>query len=370
MSLLLIVILVISTAVLGLVLYIQLRVNNGADKNDYTRTIDKTVNQFFKGRLPNALLVGIYKNKAISFHSYGKENPDHTTLFQIGSLSKLFTSALLLILDKEGTLDKNTSLEAILGDQYELSAEAKKVTLYQLATHTSGFPRVPETLLTIVEKNAINGNPLADPYLKIELTDVLEYLKTTQGKQKPGKFEYSNYGMGLLGHILEMVTHKNLEALAQEKLLAPLGMKNTAITLPSNTKTKLTQGYDANGKKAKPWTFTALGGAGAFNSNVTDLMQFVKANIDDQTALSTTLINMQKTIDKKSMGWMHTSIIEKLLGNKTMVWHNGMVGGYASYMAIDREREAGLVMLSSQAVDITLLGHKLINQVRAKVQQA
>jgi len=359
MSLLLIVILVISTAVLGLVLYVQLRVINKADKIDHSRAIDKTVNNFFKGRLPNALIVGVYNNRAISFHAYGKENPDHTSIFQIGSLSKLFTSALLFILDEEGVLNKHASLEIILGDKFELSTEAKKITLFQLATHTSGLPRVPKRLLNIIEKNAINGKVLEDPYRKITLNDVLDTLKTTTEKRKPGKFEYSNYGMGLLGHILEMVTHTNLETLAQEKLLAPLGMENTVITLPANTKARLTQGYDANGKKAPPWTFTALGGAGAFNSNAKDLMQFVIANIDKQTALSTTLINMQKAINKKSMGWMQTNIIEKLLGNSTMVWHNGMVGGYASYMAVDRGTQSGLVILSSQALDVTGLGKKI-----------
>lgn len=366
MKLLLIITSIIVVLVLGASIYFKYRLNNVIDKRDLKNAIDTEVSKLSTNRPPSSLVVGVYKDKEIFFNAYGSDNPDSSTIFQIASLSKLFTSALLVILDQGGVLAMDSTLEELIGDKYDLSSDAKQVTLYQLATHTSGFPRVPKVLMDIIEKSAGKGNELDNPYSYIELEDVINYLSTTEGKQKPGKFKYSNYGMGLLGHILEIVTDKSLETLAQEKLLIPLSMPDTSITLNAKVKESLAQGYSANSHKAKLWTFNALGGAGAFNSTASDLMQFVIASIDGETPISKTLMTMQRPTNEKSIGWMQPGFIEKFFGNKTTVWHNGMVGGYGSYVAIDRETESGVVILSNKAIDMTMLGIMLVRQVRTQ----
>ncbi len=347
--------------------YFKHRIDNIVDKRNLRDSIDSEVDKFSKNGLHDSLVLGVYKNGVTFFKGYGKSNPDSSTIFQIASVSKLFTSSLLVILCEEGVLEMESTLEELIGDKYVLSPEAKQVTVYQLATHTSGFPKVPRVLMDIVENKVGKDNLLDNPYSHIELDDVINYLANPEGKQKPGKFEYSNYGMGLLGHILEIVTQKSLETLAKEKLFLNLNMMETSIKLTPEMKQRLAQGYTANGEEAQLWTANALGGAGAFNSSASDLMKFVIANIDGRTGLSSVFESMQKASDNgRSIGWMRPGFIERFFGNKTTIWHNGMVGGYASYMALDLQSNSGVVVLSNKAVDLTILGIMLVRQARTQ----
>jgi serine-type D-Ala-D-Ala carboxypeptidase/endopeptidase len=239
--------------------------------------------------------------------------------------------------------------------------------LKHLVTHTSGFPRIPKSLLKKISQLAGKENVLLNPYSHVQPNDIFEYLKTTGDTGKPGRFEYSNYGVGLLGHILEMVTKKNLESLISEKLLEPLDMRNTAIALTPEMKEHLVQGYNENGRATPIWTFNALAGAGAFNSDAEDMMKFIRANIENHSILSQTLKKMhQAELDEIGIGWMQPTFIDRFVGNKSIVWHNGMVGGYASYISIDRKARTGIVILSNKAVDVTMLGTMLTRQVRTQ----
>jgi len=197
---------------------------------------------------------------------------------------------------------------------------------------------------------------------------VFEYLETAEDLRKEGRFEYSNFGMGLLGHVLEFVTGKDYESLVVEKVLAPLGMNGTAITLTPEIKGRLAQGYTSKGMPTRIWTFAALAGAGAFNSNAEDMVRFIQANLEEgwPAALSFQKMRKPQFGANTGIGWLQPRFLDRFFGNRKVVWHNGMVAGYASYLSIDAENRTGVVILTNQANATDMLGIMLTRLVRTQ----
>ena len=342
---------------------VKYKINHPVDKRHLKDSIDQEVRKFTRRVSPNALMIGVYKDGRTHFQCYGEGEPNSSTLFQIGSVSKLFTSCILMKLCDEGSIDLDSTIDDIIGNQVVLSDEVKRVTLYQLVSHTSGFPRVPKQLLAKLEKKVGKENLLDNPYLHIKKEDVLQYLSSPEDKQPPGKFEYSNYGMGLLGHLLELKTGKSLEQLAKEKLFQPLAMDDTVITLDEKMKQRLVQGHSKAGNPVQCWGFNALAGAGAFYSTPNDLLIFMTAFLENNASV----VNLKRmTCHQDNIGWIKPGFIEYFFGNNDTVWHNGLVGGYSSYIAVDPSSQSGVVILSNQSIDLTMLGIMLVRQIRTQ----
>lgn len=366
-------ILIVVLAIAGL-FYIKYRLNNTQDKGDLEASLNAEVSKLSKQNVSYGIVIGVYKEgkSLIKGYETGMAHkapaPDASTVFQLGSISKLFTASLLQILADEGVVDKDATLEMLIGDTVSLSAQAKRVTLRQLVTHTSGFPRVPKVLVNKLIKQVGKKDLLIDPYSHLGSDEIFAYLEKTQGMRKPGKFAYSNYGMGLLGHVLEMITHKDLEALAAEKIFKPLGMHDTSISLTPDMQQRLAQGYTAKGKATPLWTFSALGGAGAFSSTASDMMVFLRANIEDSSPLFQSFKKMHpaQANGDTGIGWIQAGIIDQFFGNPSIVWHNGMVGGYASYLCVDVKNNSGVVILSSIAIDPAMMGRMMTHLVRTQ----
>lgn len=374
MKILAIVLALVVVAAASAVLYLKYRLDNTPDDKDLEAALDSEVKKLTKNDLSYGLVVGVYKDRRSFIKGYGTVNkesstvPGASTVFQIASVSKLFTASLLQILCDEGILRMDATLGELIGGSITLSPAAQQVTLKQLATHTSGFPSVPKSLGLKATELAGKENLMQNPYSHLGPKYLFDYLKTTEDKREPGRFEYSNFGMGLLGHVLEIVTKKSLESLVSEKLLSQLDMRNTAIQLTPEMKEHLAQGYTANGEPSPIWTFSALAGAGAFNSNAEDMMRFIRENIEDGSILSQTLKKMHAPQfgGDTGIGWLQPMFLDRFFDNKTVVWHNGMVGGYASYISIDTKAKTGIVILSNKAVDVTMLGMMLTRQARTQ----
>ncbi|SIQ94549.1 CubicO group peptidase, beta-lactamase class C family [Alkalispirochaeta americana] len=358
------------------VLYLKHRMRNPDDSKNLEAAVDAKLIQFMRKKLHLAVVVGVYRDGRSFVRGYGTVRteapvlPDATTAFQIGSVSKIFTATLLQTLCDEGVVSMETTLNELLGGSIPLSPAAQGVTLKQLVTHTSGFPSVPKSLelkaTELAGKEELMGNPYS--YLGPEF--VFDYLATTEGTRKPGRFEYSNLGMGLLGHVLEHVTGRDYESLVREKVLAPLGMNETVITLTPDIEDRLTRGYTAKGEPAGIWTFAALAGAGAYISSAKDMLRFIEACLGEQGSASQQFDAMRRPQSEgvTGIGWMQPTFLDRFLGNRKVVWHNGMVGGYASYLSIDAETRTGVVILTNQAraTRLLMLGIGLMRQVRTQ----
>jgi len=355
-------------AVLILFFYIKYKSNNVADNKDLECSIDKKANQYISEGNSIGFVIAIVKNGKALIKGYGtlkkgeQISPDSNSVFELASTSKLFTTSTLQLLVDEGILRIDDKIQTIVGDKVKLPQSAQTTTLQHLATHLSGFPSLPNSFITKMtdERN---------PYKELVTQDIYDYLKTCKEKQSEGNFEYSNFGMGLLGHLLELKTGIKYEQLVRQKLLDPLAMRNTFVSIDSVNKKYIVQGYDENSKPTPVWTDNVLTGAGSFLSNGSDMIKFIKANLkESETKISKSLIlsHQQQLNGQTGLGWILPSSADKLIGNKDIVWHNGMAGGYASFIAIDKTNNYGIVILSNKAVDVTNFGMKLTITVRTQ----
>jgi CubicO group peptidase (beta-lactamase class C family) len=366
---------VLAFVVLSGYLYLKHRMNNTTDAKNLQSAIDEEVAKFLKQPQVRGVVVGVYKDGKSFIKGYGTISgasdgtpPDGATVFQIASVSKVFTATLLQILCDEGVVNMDATLNELLGRTISLAPSVQQVTLRQLATHTSGFPSIPQSLREQATQAAKKDDPLLDPYSHLGPRYVFDYLATAEGKRDAGRFEYSNYGMGLLGHVLEKITSKDYESLVKEKILFPLGMEGTGVTLSPSMQMHLAQGHTAKGSPTPMWHFAALAGAGALNSNVQDVLTFIQANLDDDKLLSRPFEKMQRPQfgGDTGIGWMQPTFIDKFLGNERVVWHNGMVGGYASYLSVDAKTKTGVVILANKALPPDMMGMMLMRKVRTQ----
>lgn len=349
-------------------LYAKYKIGSRKDEGNLEQLIDKQVSKFIDQENANGIMVGIYKGGKTFLKGYGTINkegnivPDSSMIFELASTSKLFTTATLQILVDEGVLQLTDSIHSLVKDNVTMPASAHNTTLLHLATHLSGFPSLPNSFLAKMTDET-------NPYKSLETTDIYDYLKTCEGKQKEGSFEYSNFGMGLLGHLLGLKTNTTYEDLVKQKLLHELGMKNTFVTIDSAHQSSIVQGYDEAGNKAPIWEDNVLTGAGSFLSNAADMMLFIKANLNEkETRISPSLIKTQaqQLGGETGLGWILPAGTDKFVNNYDNVWHNGMAGGYASYIVVDRKNNYGIIILSNKAIDVTSLGMRLSFDVRTQ----
>ena len=358
MKILGIVIIVILFLVFIFLMFIRYKLNNVTDNKDLQHSLEKRVSKFLESNKTCGLIIGVYKDGKTSIMCYGVTNkdlrvkPDSSSLFELASTSKLFTTNVLQILCDKGVLSLDDKIGDILKDKIKLPQIAQNTTLRDLATHRSGFPSIPISFLAkMTDEN--------NPYKDLIIEDLYEYLKNCKDKKEDGNYEYSNFGMGLLGHLLELKTTIKYEDLIKQELLSKLEMNQTTITLNDSLNKLLAQGYNENGKPNPIWTDNVLTGAGSFLSNGSDMIKFIRANLDSNySSVSKSLI---KTHNKQynnefGIGWAQPTFMDNFMGNKNIIWHNGMAGGYSSYLSIDKTTNSGLIILTNTAEDITSFG--------------
>ena len=263
------------------------------------------------------------------------------SVFEIGSLSKIFTTHLLVDLVEADKVDLNDPIAKHL--DFSLKGEPR-ITFGQLASHHSGLPYYPSNLGMMLFKQ---DNPFEDYNQEKFQKYLSQQLKL---KNAPGeRYTYSNVGMALLGYTLSKVLEESYETALQERIFKPLSM-----TQSSSSKQKvekyLVPGRNKRGIPKENWSLGALEGAGAILSSVNDLSLYAVYSFD---ALTEDLSIMgQKTgeIDALmdiALGWH----MIKEEGEYSFLWHNGGTGGYKSSMAIAPERKDAVIILSNVGAD-------------------
>jgi len=237
-------------------------------------------------------------------------------------------------------------------------ADPRRIPLVDLATHTSGLPRMPSNF-----HPKDPGNPYAD----YTVPQLYEFLGTVELPRDIGStYEYSNLGVGLLGHILALRAGKDYETLVHTRISRALKMDSTGIKLTPAMQARLAAGHNAALLPVPNWELPTLAGAGALRSTVNDMLKFVAANLGLKT--SPLLAAMQKTHQMQhetgipdleiGLGW---HILKK--SDTSIVWHNGGTGGYHSFIGFDPKARRGVVVLSNSSNDIDDIGrHLLVSQ--------
>ncbi|HEU4339354.1 MAG TPA: serine hydrolase domain-containing protein [Planctomycetota bacterium] len=299
------------------------------------------------------LVIGVIEGKKQSVLGFGRvslkseEKPGAETVYEIGSITKVFTTFLLAALAQEGLVGLNDPIRVHLPkDVTAPRSDNKEITFTHLATHTSGLPPVPANLPAFTE----------DPYANYGADRLYDYLRATNRLKYPveSKYEYSNLGMGLLGHLLERASTMTYEELVVQRIANPLGMRDTRITLTESMQARLAWPYDVHGKPAHGWNFRALAGCGALRSTVRDLLRFAAANLGQGDPRLTAVLASCHAVRLKEdvfpdrlrvgLGWHHSPL---RAGGKWVIWHNGGTGGYTSFLGFAKETGTAVVVLTN-----------------------
>jgi len=278
------------------------------------------------------------------------------TVFEIGSVSKVFTSLVLADMAQRGEVKLDDPIAKYLPPSVKVPArKGKQITLVDLATHTSGLPRLPDNF-----EPADNTDPYAD-YSVQQMYDFLS--NYTLMRDIGAKYEYSNFGAGLLGHILALRAGTNYEALVRERICRPLGMTDTAVTLSPAMKARLAQGHNAAGRAVPEWHLPTLAGAGGIHSTLNDLLKLAAASLGLLDTPLGKAIALAET-PRRDADSATTQIglawhITKRFGSE-LIWHNGATGGYHSYIGLDKEKKRAVVVLANSSSSIDDIGQHLL----------
>lgn len=276
---------------------------------------------------------------------------DGDTLFEIGSVTKVFTASLLAEMAARGEVKLDEPVTRLLPAGVKLPKVAgHEITLVELATHAAGLPRIPDDLAPADPLNPYAG------YGSAKLYRYLGRLPDARGPASPGE-RYSNTGMGLLGHALSLRAGKGYEALLRERILAPLGMTSTVIALDDTARRRFAPPHSAGLFETIPWDLDVLVGAGGLRSSMNDMLAFAEANLGlRQTPLDAVLPSthaVQRRDTDQALGWI--SLYDAVL------WHNGATGGSVSYLGIDKPRRRAVVILANSQNSVTDLGHHFMH---------
>ncbi|NMH87258.1 serine hydrolase domain-containing protein [Flavivirga algicola] len=266
---------------------------------------------------------------------------NQNAIFEIGSVTKVFTSTLLAALVIEEKLSLNDRVVDLLPFKLETPSEDQEnITLKTLANHTSGLPALPQNIMPLIALDE------SDPYHSYTSDKLHEYLKTDfKTESRVGeKSTYSNLGAGLLGHLLTLKTKKSYEALLQEKIFKPLGMNSSTTVLKQVSEISLVRGLGPQGQVVSNWNFDVLEGAGAIKSSVTDLEKFVRMHMGNSSVYNLTqnVTHIENKQVSLGLGW---HIISQ--GDQKILFHNGGTEGYTSCVLINKETQKSVIMLTN-----------------------
>ena len=268
-----------------------------------------------------------------------------TSVFEIGSITKTFTGAVLADMVRRGQVKLVDPVGKYMPAGVRVpSLNGRQITLLDLATHTSGLPRLPT--------DYVSPDP-SNPWAHFAAEDLYAFLKRHELASEPGaKFEYSNLGMGLLGHALARAAGADsFKTLVADRVLRPLGMSMTAYGRPGAVAPWMTRGHNQQGALSPYFDVGVLAGGGGLNSNVTDLMTWLDANIGEPTSpLEHAMREAHRGYHSPrpgmgvGLGWMTMS--RKPLN---LVGNRGGTAGYSTFIAFDPETRAGVVVLANSS---------------------
>ena len=272
--------------------------------------------------------------------------PDDRTVFQIGSITKTFTATLLAQMVQDGEVALEDPISKYLPAGVTApSFQGKAITLGALAEQNSGLPRLPPNFAP-----SHMSNPYAD-YTVAQLYDAVSSVHLTRA---PGQeWEYSNFGVTLLGQLLANRAQLSYADLVEKRILQPLGMNDTTVVGTALSRAKLAPGYGDDGTEVPPWDFGSLGGAGSIESDMHDMLIYLKANLAAPAgALGTAMAAAQMPrVPIGLNGALQIGLIWMTNIHSGNTWHDGGTGGYRSFIAFDRAANRGVVVLANVGDD-------------------
>jgi serine-type D-Ala-D-Ala carboxypeptidase/endopeptidase len=335
---------------------------------DWKALVEKNAAPILKDRKYAAIAVGILDQDQEEIFGLGEANgqpPDCCSVFEIGSITKVFTGVLLADRVKAGVVKLDDPVQKHLPDGWTIPRrDDRDITLLHLATHTSGLSRLPYGFLPVMIAHP------TDPFAYFDRSALQKGLPKTEISHPIGAHhEYSNLGVGLLGDALANASKaKSFEALLKERVLSPLDMDDTAIRLNDAQKKRLIPGFDSKGKPQPNWDFATCGACGALRSTVADLLKFVRINANPEGQLKDALLTAQQNWrdirgedEQIGLCWFRYPSAKK----QYRIWHNGQTGGYHAFLGFIPGRGGVVVLCNVATFHVDELGFAVLKQMVA-----
>ena len=329
---------------------------------------DAEIRELVRARAEHgAIVVGILEDGrrrtiAYGVRATGADSVDEHTVFEIGSITKVFTATMLAEMARRGEVSLDDPISKHLPATVRVpSRKGREITLLDLATQHSGLPRLPTNL-----RPADSENPYAD-YGAEELRRFLASYTLTRDIGE--RFEYSNLGVGLLGYVLAMRAGTDYEMALKTRVLDPLGLRETSITLSPEMAQRLAVGHTSRGRVTKNWDIGILAGAGGLRSTADDMMTFAAAHFDSAGPLFPVFeatLRPRRSLAATGTDSIGLNWLLMRPGGQPIAWHNGGTGGYRSFLGLDRAQHRAVVVLTNSATSMEDLGMMLLQEGQRK----
>jgi D-alanyl-D-alanine-carboxypeptidase/D-alanyl-D-alanine-endopeptidase len=297
------------------------------------------------------IVVGVIDAHGRRLVSYGVRDPadprpvDGKTVFEIGSMTKVFTSLVLTQMVQAGEVKLDDPVAKYLPPGTKIPERGgKQITLLDISTQSSGLPRMPSNF---APKDWDN------PYPDYDEARLLQFLAGYSLPRDIGsKYEYSNLAVGLLGEALAHRAGVDYETMVKRRIIEPLHMTSTTITLSPALKARLAQGHDSGLDPTANWDFAALAGAGALRSDADDILTFLGAELGYVKTPLASAMKAEWMAPRRPAGSpvMSVALAWHILAppdRDEVVWHNGGTGGYRTFMGFDPKTGVGVVVLTN-----------------------
>lgn len=319
-----------------------------APEKGWGEDIRRLAQPVIEAKLVPSLVVGIIDEGKTSTFAFGqisaenKASPDANTIFEIGSVSKVFTAILLADAAERGEVKLDDPLSTLLPSGVKTpSFEGKEIKLEDISTHFSGLPRLPSNM---------DATSLDNPYATYTKDRLFEFINGCTLTRAPGeKYEYSNLAVGMLGTLLADRAKTSYDNLLRDRITSKLHMDDTVITLGQGQTPRLARGH-RGGLPVSNWELASLAGAGGIRSTVNDMLKLAAAQLEpEKSPLKGPLTNVahrRKDIAgsplSMGLGW-------HIAGDRSTRFHSGQTGGYSSAIFVSVPMQKAVVVLANGA---------------------
>ena len=326
-----------------------LGVQVASSQNLTDQWVEKTAKSLVDTRIVDGLSIGYIEGEHWGIVHLGASNkakkaPTNLTVYEIGSVSKIFTSLLLADAVVRGEIDLNAAAEVANPAGIRLpSREGRSIKWIDLSTHRSGLPRLPGNL-TVTD--------LVNPYRDYDSKMAAAFLNEYELPRHPSDSqEYSNLGASVLGYLVAAKAGMPYQTLLRERISEPLRMTDCTVALNSDQKKRLATPHNKFGSAASPWEFADLPGAGGVHATMRDMMRFAKAQLNPPSGTLGEAIELawkqhsdaDTSAPATGLGWM-------IAGDGQTRWHNGGTGGFSSAVFINRKVKCAVIILCNTSV--------------------
>jgi len=316
-------------------------------------------NRIEKGTNPS-IVVGIVDKNGPRYYCYGKTSLTGTpvnehTIYEIGSISKVFTAIILAYQAQAGKLNVDDPVQKYLPSDVRMPRRAgKEITLGHLSDHTSGLPRLPSNF---------NPKDMMNPYEDYTVAQMYAFLSGYSLPRDIGEeYEYSNIAQGLLGHVLALNASVPYETLMIKTIARPLEMFETKVVLDESMKRNLAIGHN-DGEEVSNWDIPTLAGAGGIRSSPHDMLRFLAANMGlTSTSLKSAMDESHRVRHDKAngtrvgLGW---HVRNGDLGD--VISHSGGTGGYRTFAGFVKETQTGVIVFTNSTAGVDEIGFSLLD---------